>query len=264
MKLAANLSLLYPGLPLAQRMAAAARDGFAGAEILFPYDLAPRELATMLRDHRLELVLVNTPVGSAGEKGLACLPGREDDFSYALQRALQVCEATECRMIHVMAGVPPAGAVPSACRATLISNLRKAAKLAQQAGVTLTLEALNRADLPGYFYYRPDQVADIINTVGHDAVGLQFDLYHTQREGLDLGTTLDDVLPLVRHVQFANPQGRHEPDPATPAVAGALRKLANHGYAGWVGCEYIPKGDTSANLIWRHAYHAILDNQDTP
>ncbi|MCD0505165.1 hydroxypyruvate isomerase family protein [Bordetella petrii] len=264
MKLAANLSLLYPGLPLAQRMAAAARDGFAGAEILFPYDLAPAELAAMLRDHGLELVLVNTPPGAAGEKGLACLPGREADFGAALQRALQVCDATGCRMIHTMAGVPPAGTVPSASRATLIGNLRSAARPAQQAGVTLTLEALNRADVPGYFYHRPDQAADIINTVGHDTIGLQFDLYHTQRENLDLHAALQSVLPLVRHVQFACADGRHEPDPADPAVAGALRTLANHGYAGWVGCEYIPRGDTSTGLAWRQAYQAVLDNRGTP
>ncbi|OZI69701.1 MULTISPECIES: hydroxypyruvate isomerase family protein [Bordetella] len=264
MKLAANLSLLYPGLPLAQRMAAAARDGFAGVEILFPYDLAPRELAAMLRDHGLQLVLVNTPPGQPGEKGLACLPGREADFGEALQRALQVCEATQCGMIHTMAGVPPAGTAPGACRATLIDNLRKAAALASQAGVTLTLEALNRADVPGYFYNRPDQVADIIATVGHNAVRLQFDLYHTQREGLDLNATLAGVLPLVRHVQFASPAGRHEPDPADPAVARALRTLASHGYAGWIGCEYIPAGDTSAGLAWRQAYQAALAAEDTP
>jgi len=259
MKLAANLSLLYPGLPLAERMAAAARDGFAGVEILFPYDIAPQELAAMLRDHALELVLVNTLPGQAGEKGLACLPGREDDFRQALRRALQVCEATQCRMIHAMAGIPPAGTTHGACRATLIDNLREAAVLAEQTGVTLTLEALNRADAPGYFYYRPDQVADIIAAVGHDAVRLQFDLYHTQREGLDMDAALDQALPWVRHVQFAGPAGRHEPDPTDPAVARALRTLAASGYAGWIGCEYIPAGDTSAGLAWRRDYQAILD-----
>ncbi|CAM4123470.1 Exported protein [Bordetella tumbae] len=264
MKLAANLSLLYPGLPLAQRMAAAARDGFAAVEILFPYDLAPHELAAMLRDHGLQLVLINTPPGQPGEKGLACLPGREADFSHALQRALQVCEATQCGMIHAMAGVPAADAAPGACRATLIDNLRKGAVLANRAGVALTLEALNRTDVPGYFYNRPDQVADIIAAVGHDAVRLQFDLYHTQREGLDMDAVLDSVLPLVRHVQFASPAGRHEPDPTAPAVARALCTLARHGYTGWVGCEYIPAGDTSAGLAWRQAYQAVLDEDGAP
>src|SRR3546814_18606843 len=104
MKLAANLSLLYPGQPLAQRIEAAARDGFAGAEILFPYDLPPAELAALLQAHGMALVLVNTPTGLAGETGLACLPGREADFDAALAQALAVCRATGCRAVHVMAG----------------------------------------------------------------------------------------------------------------------------------------------------------------
>ncbi|KAK78194.1 TIM barrel protein, partial [Bordetella bronchiseptica] len=106
MKLAANLTLLYPGLPLAARMAAAREDGFAGVEILFPYDLPPEQLAAQLREHGLALALVNTPLGPAGEKGLACVPGREADFAAALDQALAVCRATGCRIVHAMAGMP--------------------------------------------------------------------------------------------------------------------------------------------------------------
>src|SRR5690606_6657546 len=62
MKLAANLSLLYPGLSLARRMSRAAHDGFAGIEILFPYDISPGLLAELLQAHGLELALINTPL----------------------------------------------------------------------------------------------------------------------------------------------------------------------------------------------------------
>jgi len=258
MKLAANLSLLYPGLSLAQRIEQAASDGFAGAEILFPYDLPPAELASLLRAQDLALVLVNTPPGPHGEKGLACLPGRQPDFDAALARAVEVCRATGCRAIHVMAGHPPQGSDRDACRQTLVDNLRRAAALAAGEGIVLTLEALNRHDMPGYFYYLPEQAAQVIAQVDHPAVRLQFDFYHSQREGLDLDRALRDALPLVHHVQFAHPQGRHEPDPADPAVAQALRTLAGSGYTGWIGCEYVPRADTRAGLAWREAYRALV------
>ncbi|MBO9356721.1 TIM barrel protein [Bordetella petrii] len=254
MKLAANLSLLYPGLPLARRMQEAARDGFTGVEILFPYDLPPEELAALLQQHGLVLALVNTPVGPDGEKGLACLPGREAEFDAALAQALAVCHATGCRGVHVMAGQPPAGATHAACQATLVDNLQRAVPLAERAGVTLTLEPLNRHDMPGYFYYLPEQAARIIDLVGHPALRLQFDFYHCQREGLDLDRALRAALPQVHHVQFAHPQGRHEPDPTDPAVSQALRTLAHSGYAGWIGCEYRPRADTRAGLAWREAF----------
>ena len=39
-RFAANLTYLFTELPMPQRFAAAARAGFQGAEILFPYDMA--------------------------------------------------------------------------------------------------------------------------------------------------------------------------------------------------------------------------------
>lgn len=259
MKLAANLSLLYPGLDLPERMARAASDGFRAVEILFPYDLDASMLGAQLQKHGLELVLINTPLSASGEKGLASLPGRESEFMAGLMRALDVCQATGCRSIHVMAGMPPGSSTPEACRETLINNLRKAAAMASQQGVTLLLEALNRADMPGYFYYLPEQVADIINTVGAPAVRLQFDFYHCQREGLGLDLTLRRNLALVRHVQFANPSQRREPDLSDPQVQAALLTLQSSDYRGWLGCEYHPQGDTSTGLAWRSAYHALLN-----
>lgn len=262
MELAANLSLLYPGLSLPQRIKAAARDGFRGVEILFPYEVSPVELAAWLRASDLELVLINTPVGPNGEKGLASLPGREDDFDAGFERSLAVCEATGCRAIHVMAGQLAAGADRDRHRAALVSNLRRTAPRAAQAGITLTLEALNRRDMPGYFYYLPDQVLAIIDAVDHPALRLQFDFYHSQCEGLDLNGTLHRMLPWVHHVQFAHVDGRHEPDPADPAVSAALRTLAEAGYCGWVGCEYTPRSDPREGLAWRHEYRTVIGRDE--
>lgn len=258
MKLAANLSLLYPGLSLDARAAAAARDGFSGVEVLFPYDMSPQALSGLLNTHGLKLILVNTPLGEAGEKGYAGLPGHVAEFRAGLQKALAVCQATSCGAIHVMAGVPPEGTDYATCFDTLVDNLRYAAPIAAQANVTLMLEALNRNDAPGYFYYLPEQVAEVIRAVNHPSVRMQFDFYHSLREGLDLDHTLRQMLPLVHHVQFAHPQGRHEPRPNDPPVAAALRTLQQAGYDGWIGCEYIPAGDTSTGLAWRDDYHALL------
>lgn len=258
-KLAANLSLLYPGLDLSARMQAAARDGFEGVEILFPYDLPPQALAGLLRAHGLALVLVNTPPGPRGEKGLAGLPGREDDFRAGLQQSLAVCRATGCGAIHVMAGFPQPGDARDACLQTLAANLRWAAPLAAEHEVTLTLEALNRQDMPGYLYWLPQQAADVVRAVDHARVGLQFDLYHCQKENLPLPQTLAEVRELVRHVQFAGVDGRHEPDLAAPGVADTLLALAAGGYEGWLGCEYIPAGDTSSGLAWRTHYAGLIE-----
>jgi len=258
MKLAANLSLLYPGLPLPEKAAAAARDGFAAIELLDPYTSDSADLHAVLLQHGLTLALINTPMGAPGEKGLGCIPGREDEFRAGVSRALDVCAATGCRSIHAMAGAPPDGSSRKACRETLLANLRQAAPMAAEAGVTLTLEALNRHDAPGYFYHLPTEAAEIIAAVNHPALRLQFDFYHAQREQLNVDRALQEVLAWVHHVQIAHPEQRQEPDPSDPPVAAALRTLRRAGYTGWIGCEYRPKGDTTAGLGWRDAYQTII------
>ena len=88
-RFAANLSMLYPELDFLQRFEAAARDGFKGVEFLFPYPHEAPELAARLKDNGLQQVLFNAPPGNwdGGERGLACLPGREHEFREGIARA---------------------------------------------------------------------------------------------------------------------------------------------------------------------------------
>ena len=138
-RLAANLSMLFNEVPFLERFAAAARAGFKGVEFLFPYDHTPEDLAEALRANGLEQVLFNLPPGDweAGERGLAALPGRETEFQAGLDRALPYAQALGCRRVHMMAGIPPEGADPLACRDAYVASLRAAAAIfAPRAGRT--------------------------------------------------------------------------------------------------------------------------------
>jgi len=89
-RFAANLSMLYPDLDFLDRFGAAARDGFAAVEYLFPYAFEPLKLAQRLREHGLEQVLFNAPPGDMEreERGLACVPGRDAEFRAGIAKAL--------------------------------------------------------------------------------------------------------------------------------------------------------------------------------
>jgi hydroxypyruvate isomerase len=78
-RFAANISLLYNEHAFLDRFAAAASDGFQAVEFLFPYAFSTQDIAQRLRDNGLQQVLFNAPPGNweAGERGIACLPGRE-------------------------------------------------------------------------------------------------------------------------------------------------------------------------------------------
>lgn len=268
MKLAANISLLYQELPLLQRIAAAARDGFEGVEILFPYDLDPPALRAALQQCGMPLALINTPLGPSREPGCAAVAGAQAQFRDGLQRALDMASATGCPRIHVMAGRPLAYAVHASdtvadtaagdrC-ATLIDNLQWAAPLARERSIALTLEALNHLDMPGYAYHRPAEALSVLQRLNEPNVGLQFDLFHAAREGLDLVAELETCRPWIHHVQIAEAPARTEPDLSRPAMVAALKRLIAWPYAGWLGMEYKPSGSTADSFGWMPALRALM------
>src|SRR4051812_46476055 len=121
--------MLYPELDFLDRFEAAAKDGFAAVEYLFPYAYDMREISARLADHALQQVLFNARPGDweAGEKGLACVPGREADFRAAIVQALRWADALRCPRVHVMAGLVPAGVDRASVLPTYVANLRWAA-----------------------------------------------------------------------------------------------------------------------------------------
>ncbi len=258
-KFAANLSMLYPELDFLDRFEAAARDGFKAVEYLFPYAFEGREIAARLEAHGLQQVLFNAPPGDwdGGERGMACLPGREAEFRAGMAQALEYAQALACPRIHVMAGLLPAGTERETLYATYTSNLRWAAAEAARQGVEVLIEPINTRDIPRFFLNRQDHAHEVVADVGAVNLKVQMDLYHCQIVEGDLAMKLRQYLPTgnVGHVQIAGVPQRHEPDVGELNYPYLFSVLDELGYAGWVGCEYRPQagsqtGGTSAGLAW--------------
>lgn len=268
-RFAANLSMLYNEHPFMDRFAAAAADGFTAVEYLFPYEFTAPELARQLADHGLQQVLFNAPPGdwNASERGLACLPGRQDEFRSGIQRALDYAHTLNCPRIHVMAGLVPPGADRAELQRTYEDNLAWAAQQAQAAGRTLLIEPINPRDIPGFFLNRQDEAHRIVQAIGSAHLKVQMDLYHCQIAEGDVAMKLRQYLPTGRvgHIQIAGVPQRHEPDLGElhhPYLFEVIDELsAACGWDGWVGCEYRPArgtapGATSQGLGWLRAWRA--------
>ena len=250
MQLAANLTWLYAHLPLAQRFDAAAQDGFSAVEILLPYDEPAAWYAHALRASGLQLALFNTPVSEgAGRLGLAAVPGAQQQFRSDFAQALDLAQATGGRCLHVMAGHVAEHAWAD-CGDTLLDNLDHALPLAQAQGVQLSLEALNRSDMPGYFYHLPEQALAIVRHFNSPWLRLQFDFYHCVKEGLDVRAEVKLAAGWVGHAQIAGAPDRYEPDLTQDHLLQGLRQLHQSGYDGWLGCEYRPRSLPAAGLPW--------------
>ncbi|MEQ5835784.1 hydroxypyruvate isomerase [Marinobacter sp. NFXS9] len=252
-RFAANLTLLYTELPFLDRFEAAASDGFRGVEYLFPYEWPVHELQARLKDHRLTQVLFNLPPGdwAAGERGIACLPDRVDEFREGVARALDYAGALECTRLNCLAGIKPVGLDDGVARDTLVANLRWAAQQLAPAGITLTVEAINsRVDMPGFFLDTAEKTLAMIEAAGEPNMALQYDLYHMQIMSGDLIRSLERYLPDIGHIQFADNPGRHEPGTGEINFDRIFSTLDEIGYSGWVSAEYHPSGATSASLSW--------------
>lgn len=256
--LAANLAFLFTERPFLERFEAAAQAGFRAVEILSPYDTPVAGIAERLAGSGLALALINAPFGdaAAGERGLAALPGREAEFREGFEKALDYAEALNCERIHCMAGIPPEGSDPEAVLRTYVDNLADAALTAASTGRTVTIEPINARDMPGYFLGDTATARRVIEAVGAHNLKLQLDLYHCQVTEGDLAAHIRDCADITGHVQIAGAPDRAEPDVGEIHYPYLFEVLAGTGYAGYVGCEYRPRGRTEDGLGWRQAVEA--------
>lgn len=242
----ANLSWLFTERPLIERIAAAKAAGFEGVEILFPYDEPAALIAEAARLAGLPIVLINCPPPNwtGAERGYAAIPGGEARFEKDFDRALRFAQVLKARHLHIMAG---AAEGPEA-RAAYVRNLRWAAERAP--GQSLTIEPINRTDMPGYFLADFRDALDIVEEVGAPNLRLQFDAYHAQMIHGDVPATWELCAPQVVHVQVAGSPGRHEPVGGEIDYPAFFAALDAQGYDGWVSGEYKPAGRTEDRLSW--------------
>lgn len=254
-KLAANITMMFNELPFLERIQASAQSGFKAVEFLFPYDFEAQDIAAELKRHAVKNVLFNMPPGDweAGERGIAALPGREQEFRDGVAKAIAYARALGTPNLHAMAGLLPADADLVQCRATFIENLKYAAQQCSAHGITLLIEPINHRDMPGYFLGRQDQAHAIREEVGEPNLKVQMDFYHVQIMEGDIAMTFRKFQPHVGHIQIAGVPERHEPDTGEVNYAYLFGLLDELGYDGWVGCEYRPANGTVQGLGWMNS-----------
>ena len=255
-RLAANLSFLFPELPFVQRIDAAAQAGFRAVEWAFAYEIPTEELARALQRNQLDLVIINTPAGDStrGDMGMAGLPGRQKDFEAAFDQALASAVALKARLIHVLVGAPPTEVPAQVIDSVVVENVARAAERAAHHDITLTLEPLNARDRPAYHLHTVDHALRLIQAIQCPNIKLQLDLYHQQVTGGDVIRTIERVFDSLAHVQIAGVPDRTEPALGELAFDRVLARLDALGYLGFVGCEYTPAAGTVEGLAWAQLY----------
>jgi hydroxypyruvate isomerase len=252
-KFSANLSMLFTEAPFLDRFGLAAKAGFEAVEFLFPYAFSAQEIKQRLDAHGLKLVLHNLPAGDwdAGERGIACLPDRTDEFRSGVARAIEYATALGVPQLNCLAGKAPIGADDAVLRKTFVANLKFAAAALKKAGLKQLIEPINTYDIPGFYLNRTAQAIGILDEVGADNAFVQYDIYHAQRMEGELAATMQKHLARIGHIQLADNPGRNEPGSGEINYPFLFAHLDRIGYRGWIGCEYKPATTTEAGLGWR-------------
>lgn len=244
--------MMYAEHAFLDRFAAAARDGFEAVEFLFPYEYPAAEIRSRLEAHGLEQALFNAPPGdwAKGERGIASLPGREAEFRASIDKALGYARVLGNRRLHVMAGLIAPGEDRTRHRSVYLGNLAYAAKEAAALGITVVIEPINTRDIPGFFLNRQDEAHAVCAEIAAPNLKVQMDLYHCQIVEGDLAMKIRRYVDGVGHMQIAGVPERHEPDVGEINYPYLFELIDSLGYAGWIGCEYRPRGGTSEGLAW--------------
>lgn len=249
-KFAANLSMMFNEWEFLDRFGAAADAGFKAVEFLFPYAFAPEDIAARLERHGLTQALFNLSPGNwdKGERGLAVLPERAEEFRASVQQALPYAVATGVKRLHMMSGHAKRG------DATAVEAYKAAISFACEQvgplGIDILIEPINGRDMPGYFLNDFGFAAELIVSMGLPNLRLQYDIYHRQILHGDVMKSLEALMPMVGHIQIAAVPKRNEPGTGELDDARIFRHLDALGYQGFVGCEYRPANGTLAGLTW--------------
>ncbi|MEP9367175.1 2-oxo-tetronate isomerase [Xanthobacter sp. VNH20] len=268
-KFAANLHYMFNEVPFLDRFEAAAQAGFTGVEFQVPYGFPKEVLAERLAQNKLSMVLMDTTPGDwdAGERGIAALPGREEEFRRKLDTTIAYCRALGCDTAHAIAGVVPPGISREAAEATFVENLRYTADRFAPHGISAVIEPINGGrdliiggetyttyGMRGFFLNHTRDAVRIIEKVGRDNLRLHLDVYHMQLTDGNLAETLQRTMALIQHIQIAGVPGRNEPDRGEINYPYLFDLIDRLGYAGWIGCEYKPLTTTLDGLGWAAPY----------
>ncbi|ADH89225.1 Hydroxypyruvate isomerase [Ancylobacter novellus DSM 506] len=255
----AHIGYLFNEVPLERRFAAARDAGFSMVEHPTLYSLPAARVRQLLAECGLGLVQSSFPAGdiARGEKGFAALPNEIERFRASLAGSVDYAVEAGIPALHCMAGVRPAGADPRQMWDTYIANMRAAASATAERGILLLIEPISSGSIADYFIEDPMDAVRAIAEIGASNVRLLYDVFHATMIGSDPFGFIRDHAELIYHIHIADHPGRHEPGTGTIDFQRLYGTLEDVGYDGFIGCEYVPRGDTVEGLGWMNGFRPI-------
>jgi hydroxypyruvate isomerase len=257
--LSAHLSTLYHHLPFVDRVRAAADDGFRCVE--FWTTDSPRALEEAIRRHALAVSVINVDGGpEPRDAGGLSDPGQSRQWRGRFLETLQLARDLGCLGINVPAGRGGAATTRQQALGMAAENLGWALDEASGEDVLVLLEPLSPVDRPGYLLPTFEDAEALHRSLGApEQLKIQFDAYHLHQSSGDVASLFQRSAHLVGHVQVADYPGRGAPGSGEIDFTRFFQAVAESGYPGWVGLEYVAGVETRPGFAWMDALRDLVE-----
>ena len=252
MKSAICVEMIYPDLPLTEKIAKIAALGFKYVEFWGWLDKDIPSIISACLEHDVRVVNF-----SGHRKGSLVSQESHDLVLSDLKKAISVANQLDCSTLMLLTNDLGEGGVVEHTYTTIpqhekYTNVRIGLEKAIEVipdNITLVLEPLNtRIDHPGYYLTDMETAASLIKEVNHPRLKVLCDLYHFGVMGRDLKALIPMYLSSIGHIHIADFPGRHEPGTGSGNWPALLTLLQNEGYSDYVGFEYSPLDDSEDSL----------------
>jgi hydroxypyruvate isomerase len=174
------------------------------------------------------------------------------------QHARLIAESERLLPLVAAAGIPQmivfsgnrAGMPDGEGLANCAAGLRRIMPTAERLGVTVIMEMLNsKVDHKDYQADHTAWAVELAKAIGSARFKLLYDVYHMQIMEGDVLRTIRDNIAFISHIHTGGVPGRHEIDDAQELnYPRIMTTLADLGFDGYVGQEFIPTRDPMTSL----------------
>lgn len=258
-RLSVRVEALFPTLSLPEQLRRVSDAGYQGFEFGDWRTQVPRVINAIKNQLSLDCVCL---VGNRGvnPKGMGlCDPRERDGFLAEIRLSIDAAHRFESGKLVVLSGYRKPELSRQEQHESIVEGLKRAAALAEKSAITLIVEPINTLapveplnpngdNHADYFLDTTQEAVEIIRKVESPFVKILYDLYHAQIMEGNLIETIREHIAHFAHIHIADVPGRHEPGTGEIHFGNVFRAIAETGYQGFIGMEYVPKAEPMETL----------------
>ena len=250
MRFCACIDTLYTELPWEERFQAAKDDGFESVEF---WDWRVKDLEQTKKAAEDAGIKIS---GFNGDADYSLVdPTHKKAYLDYLRQSVEVAKKIGAESVTIHSNALGDGGIvvnhyeelsDTVKWCSMFDMLKECAKIAEEEGVNMNLEALNiSTDHVGNFLKYTSDGAEMLQIIGSPRLKLLFDAYHMQLNEGSVCDNLSKYIDMIGHIHIADAPGRHEPGTGEMNYTNIMKHLEKLGYKGRVGSELFPQNDTA-------------------